>query len=49
VIAITSCDLRNAAMMATAMVSLVAHQYLRDGLRKLKKTRLGGRTQGELT
>jgi hypothetical protein len=37
VIAITSCDPRNAAMMATAMVSLVAHQYVRDGLRKLEK------------
>jgi hypothetical protein len=37
VIAITSCDPRNAAMMATAMVSLLARQYVHDGLRKLEK------------
>jgi hypothetical protein len=46
VIAITSCDSRNAAMMATAMVSLVAHQYLPDGLRKLKKRDLAGELKG---
>jgi hypothetical protein len=38
VIGITSCDPRNAAMMATAMVSLVPHQYVVDQLRKLEKT-----------
>jgi hypothetical protein len=37
VIAITSCDARNAAMMATAMVYLVARQYVLGGLRKLEK------------